>query len=77
MSGVHTTTWMGPPFYAGLNRDVTQIQAAQFTAMAMASALGVNNIGASLIDDHVLALRARQYLCSMRTQQVSLVTVII
>ena len=51
VSGVHTTTWMGPSFYAGLNRDVTQIQAGAIHSHGNGFRIRVNNIGASLIDD--------------------------
>jgi hypothetical protein len=51
VSGIHTTTWMGPSFYAGLNRDVTQIQAGAIHSHGNGFRIRVNNIGAGLIND--------------------------
>ena len=51
VSGVHTTTtWMGPSFYGGLNREVTQIQAGAIHSHGNGFRIRVN-IGAALIDD--------------------------
>ena len=49
-SGVHTTTYLGPTFYAGINREVTQFQAGAIHSHGNGYRLRANNVGAALLD---------------------------
>ena len=48
-SGSNTTTYVGPKFYAGVNRDVSQMQAGVIHANGNGYRIRCNNISAELI----------------------------
>ncbi|MEC8333464.1 MAG: hypothetical protein VXZ83_04995 [Verrucomicrobiota bacterium] len=49
-SGIHTTTWMGPSFYAGINRDTVDFQAGAIHSHGNGFRIRVNDVGAGSID---------------------------